>query len=563
MSAAPNIAGFRLRLLLGMMLVVCAVTALALWIAQHKVTVDVRQQLQQAFQSEIATLDRAREVRHAALVDRSRTLASKPRIHAALEDDALDLLYPNASDELRDVMEGDAAEPLRASFYRFLGGDGKVIPAPPGVDAGELSTAEEAGLSLPKVPDTQQDGYLEHAGGIAEIIAAPIISTDTNEVIASIVLGFKPSDLNGRGRGMTAGIWTNGQLFLPNASAEANQKLAALMSGAPSVSQPEITIGGVPHLVFRQLLNPDSLFPPVCEVCVYSLADAVARQRQLRWQILGAGVLLLLGAGLASHLIASRLSVPVARLAMDSARNVVWREEAEAALEQTSGELQRSMRFSADTSHQLKTPITVLRAGLEELRQQAGTTREMHDEISALILQTTKLSSMIHDLLLLSRLDAGQLQLQLTPIDLSRFIDSLADDLSTVPGAPDFNIKVEVPRGIHFMGDQRYLSMILQNLLENAWKYNVPQGTISICADELGDRLRLRVGNTGHGIPLEAQAHIFERFHRASVGENVPGHGLGLNIARELALLHGGDLRLLRSENSWTEFEVSFRLATT
>lgn len=563
MSAAPNIAGFRLRLLLGMMLVVCAVTALALWIAQHKVTVDVRQQLQQAFQSEIATLDRAREVRHAALVDRSRTLASKPRIHAALEDDALDLLYPNASDELRDVMEGDAAEPLRACFYRFLDADGKVIPAPPGVDAGELSSAEEIGLSLPKVPDTQQDGYLEHAGGIAEIIAAPIISTDTNEVIASIVLGFKPSDLNGRGRGMTAGIWTNGQLFLPNASAEANQKLAALMSGAPSVSQPEITIGGVPHLVFRQLLNPDSLFPPASEVCVYSLAESVARQRQLRWQILGAGVLLLLGAGLASHLIASRLSVPVARLAMDSARNVVWREEAEAALEQTSGELQRSMRFSADTSHQLKTPITVLRAGLEELRQQPGTTREMHDEISALIVQTTKLSSMVHDLLLLSRLDAGQLQLQLTPIDLSRFIDSLADDLSTVPGAPDFNIKVEVPHGIHFMGDQRYLSMILQNLLENAWKYNVPQGTISICADELGDRLRLRVGNTGHGIPLEAQARIFERFHRASVGENVPGHGLGLNIARELALLHGGDLRLLRSENSWTEFEVSFRLATT
>jgi signal transduction histidine kinase len=187
----------------------------------------------------------------------------------------------------------------------------------------------------------------------------------------------------------------------------------------------------------------------------------------------------------------------------------------------------------------------------------------MRHEISELIFQTTKLSSMIHDLLLLSRLDAGQLQLQLTPIDLSRFIDSLADDLSTVPGAPDFNIKVEVPPGIHFMGDKRYLSMILQNLLENAWKYNVPQGMIAICADERGDMVALRVGNTGHAIPLEAQAHIFERFHRASIGENVPGHGLGLNIARELALLHGGDLRLLRSENSWTEFEVSFRLATS
>jgi signal transduction histidine kinase len=73
--------------------------------------------------------------------------------------------------------------------------------------------------------------------------------------------------------------------------------------------------------------------------------------------------------------------------------------------------------------------------------------------------------------------------------------------------------------------------------------------------------LVLRVGNSGQGIPSDAHEHIFERFHRASVGENVPGHGLGLNIARELALLHGGDLQLIRSGDDWTEFEVSFRLA--
>jgi signal transduction histidine kinase len=56
--------------------------------------------------------------------------------------------------------------------------------------------------------------------------------------------------------------------------------------------------------------------------------------------------------------------------------------------------------------------------------------------------------------------------------------------------------------------------------------------------------------------------HIFERFHRGSVGENVPGHGLGLNLARELARLHGGDLQLVRSDEAWTEFEARFRLAT-
>ena len=73
--------------------------------------------------------------------------------------------------------------------------------------------------------------------------------------------------------------------------------------------------------------------------------------------------------------------------------------------------------------------------------------------------------------------------------------------------------------------------------------------------------VRLNVANTGPAIPAEAREHIFERFHRGGVGENVPGYGLGLNLARELARLHGGELELLRSDGEWTEFQVSFRLA--
>ncbi len=82
-----------------------------------------------------------------------------------------------------------------------------------------------------------------------------------------------------------------------------------------------------------------------------------------------------------------------------------------------------------------------------------------------------------------------------------------------------------------------------------------------MAAEEQGDYVVLTVENTGPPIPPQGRKHIFERFHRGAVGENVPGHGLGLNLARELASLQGGGLRLVRSVEDWTEFEVRFRVA--
>ena len=68
--------------------------------------------------------------------------------------------------------------------------------------------------------------------------------------------------------------------------------------------------------------------------------------------------------------------------------------------------------------------------------------------------------------------------------------------------------------------------------------------------------MALTIGNSSHPIPAAAQVHIFERFHRGAIGENIPGYGLGLNLARELARLHGGDLRLVGSDDGWTEFDM-------
>ena len=569
-----RVAGFRTKLLVAMMLVVSGVTLLALYLAQRSLGESFEDDLQREFQSELMAFDRAQEIRRATLVERCRALVRRPRIRAVFEDDALDLLYLNAENELNDMVApggdtaGDkSAQGVHAQFYRFLDRKGAVIQPPSPRIVGALAPAEEAQLALPGVPDMPHIGYLVRGaaqGGerVSEIIAMPIVSTETGEPIAALVLGFRPYEFGGREghSGMQSGIWLQGRVHAPTLPDAVAARLASEVSRA--TEEPvRVMLGTTPHLLFSKRLNPGSAYPMAFEACVYPLTELVAREHRLRWQVLGAGALLLLIGLASSHVVSARLSAPVERLAVDSEVNRTQRARAEAALEMTSAELQRSARFSADASHQLKTPVTVLRAGLEELIAHENLTPDECADVSALIHQTYRLSSLIEDLLLLSRMDAGRLKLEFTPVNLSHLIDASLDDLGASPDGLEVKVETDFPAELHIVGEKRYTAIILQNLLENARKYNRRAGRIRLVASVEQDSVRLTVGNTGRPITADGQAHIFERFHRGVMGENVPGYGLGLNLARELARLHQGDLRLVRSDEAWTEFEVLFRLA--
>jgi len=559
------------------MVVVAGLTGAGLYFAQRNATVALQQDLQRDFQADLAALHSVEELRYAALAERCRALAAKPRIHAALEDNALDLLYPSAKDELRDIMQNNAnPEPDQVSglpharFYRFLDSTGSVLPPPNPADVGVLRADEESQLVLKPLPQSPQIGYLLRDGGTAdetvdEIIALPIASTESNEVIAALVIGFKPLEVAQR-RGpdeMKSGIWLKGWLHLPAlpeaARVVVDGEMTRLLATTQSERSARIEIAGDPYFLFFKPLNPDSAFPVVYEVCVYPLKTALARQERLRWQILGAGAVLLLIGFVASHLIARRLAAPVAKLAIDSEENRARRKRVEAVLASTHEELQRSTRFSADASHQLKTPVTVLRAGLEELLRRENLDPEMYDELSALHHQTYRLTGVINDLLLLSRMDAGHLKIEFAPVDLSQLVDEWLDDWKALPDPLGLDVKTHLPPGLLVAGEQRYTSLILQNLLENAAKYNRARGRIHVTAREENGSVYLTVGNTGPAIPAEMKPFIFERFSRGANGEKIAGHGIGLNLARELARLHGGQLILVSSNEEWTEFEMRFR----
>ena len=571
-----SITRFRRKLSAAMVLVASATTILALYLTQHNVAVTATRDLQQNFQTELSGLHQVEELRQAALAERCRVLAEKPRIHAALEDNALDLLYPSAKDELRDLMEGDTpvaqqgAGSLHARFYRFLDSSGAVLSPPNSKDVGEMSPQAEAQLALKQLLETQQIGYIRENTDaeketVHEIVAAPIFSTETGNVISALVVGFKPFELSGRGTGagMKSGIWADNRLYLPSLSKEVraaldNEIAKAVGNSRSAQNNFVVTINGAPQLLFYRRLNPDSLFPPAYEVCVYSLADSMAQLHRLRWQVGGAGVLLLLGGFVASHFVALRFAIPVQKLALDSQKNRAKRRRADIALVSTRKKLQRSTRYSADASHQLKSPVTVLRAGLEGLLARDDFKPEIYEELSALLHQTHRLTGVIEDLLLLARMDAGHLQLESQPVNLSQLIEEWLDDLGALSDSPYVKIEKKFPPDLYVAGEKQYTSLIVQNLLENARKYNWPDGLIRVNAHKNRNEIVLTIGNTGPPIARHAQSHVFDRFHRGGTATNISGHGLGLNLARELARLHGGDLRLVCSENDWTEFEVRF-----
>jgi signal transduction histidine kinase len=573
-------ASFRAKLLVAMMLVVAGLTVTGLYLAQRKATADLERDLQHNFQADLAALHSVEELRYAALAERCRALVSKPRIHAALEDNALDLLYPSAKDELRDIMQ-DEKNPQpdqisgvpHARFYRFLDRTGALLPSPNPTVVGLLGPEEEALLALKLLPQTPQIGYLLRGRGTAEetideIIALPITSSENNEVIAALEIGFKPLDVapkNGPDD-VRSGIWVNGWLHLPALQESArnvlDQKMTHLLQNADKAEHSSrVDIGGQPYLLFYKLLNPESAFPPAYEVSVHSPEIGLALQNRLRWQILLAGAVLLLLGFIASHLIAKRLSAPVAKLAIVSEENLARRKRVEAALASTHDELERSTRFSADASHQLKTPVTVLRAGIEELLRRENLEPAMYDELSGLHHQTYRLTGVIDDLLLLSRMDAGHVRIEFSSVNVSQLIEEWLDDLNALPDPLGLEVTTHVPPSLFISGERRYTSLILQNLLENARKYNRPAGRVRVTGRHENGWVCLTVGNTGRPIPAEMQAFIFERFSRGANGEKIAGHGIGLNLARELVRLHGGELNLVSSDEEWTEFEVRFRPA--
>jgi signal transduction histidine kinase len=217
---------------------------------------------------------------------------------------------------------------------------------------------------------------------------------------------------------------------------------------------------------------------------------------------------------------------------------------------------EQAARFSADASHQLKTPLAVLRLGIEDLLTDPQTSNQQRARVGELLSQIYRLTSIVEKLLLLSRADARRLSLQRQPFDFQHLLSSFLDDISALAEEKGITLETNILAQRPIVGDSSSIALILENLMENAIKYNRPAGRIRLVVTENTEWTEVSVSNTGEPIPPERAPNIFQRFFRAHGGEERSGSGLGLSIARELAEANRGQLELVRSAGDWTEFRL-------
>jgi two-component system, OmpR family, phosphate regulon sensor histidine kinase PhoR len=208
--------------------------------------------------------------------------------------------------------------------------------------------------------------------------------------------------------------------------------------------------------------------------------------------------------------------------------------------------------FVANVSHEFRTPLTAIQGFAETLLAGAIDDPQNRTRFLEIILEhSRRLARLTEDLLVLSKMDAERLELEIRRLSVSQLIDSCLETAQRRAVEKDLKISVNMPQNLpDIAGDRRRLAEVLQNLLDNAIQYTLPGGQIIVSAKTGEDEVILTVSDTGIGIPKADQSRIFERFYRVDVARSreAGGTGLGLAIAKHLVEVHGGRL--------WVESEI-------
>ena len=239
-------------------------------------------------------------------------------------------------------------------------------------------------------------------------------------------------------------------------------------------------------------------------------------------------------------------------------------------LNQMLGRLERSFvmlrRFTADASHELKTPLTVLRTGIEQSITHPNVPRDVMATLEEILLEVNRMTEMMDSLLMLARADEGRAPLHLEELDFKELLSELTETASILAEHSSVDVRVAVPaERIVLQADRGRVRQLVMNLLTNAVKYTMPGGAVVVSCEAEDGTLILRVRDTGIGIAAGDLPHIYDRFWRADPARSRtsvrPGAGLGLAISKWIAEAHGGSIDVQSRPGKGTTFTVRFPLA--
>jgi len=212
---------------------------------------------------------------------------------------------------------------------------------------------------------------------------------------------------------------------------------------------------------------------------------------------------------------------------------------AEVTATRRAAELRR--RFVQDLSHELRSPLAVLRTTVEALAEEVDPAAS--DLLVRQVERITLLSQELHEL---ATIESGELELQIEEVDVSGLVRAITDDFRSLADRAEIRVEVLIPADLTVSTDRRALIRVLGNLIDNAIKYNRPGGSVSVRALRAADGVTIEVADSGHGIPSEELAAVTQRFYRVDRGRT-PGSGglgLGLAIVKHLVQRLGGRIEL-------------------
>ena len=230
-------------------------------------------------------------------------------------------------------------------------------------------------------------------------------------------------------------------------------------------------------------------------------------------------------------------------------------------LDRLENSFYRQKQFNADVSHELKTPISVIKAQIEEaIDSEKKLTSDQKNILLTIKKQIDQMNQLVSQMLLLAKVDGKNIKPDKEEFDLNVVVDAVIEEMNNLASEKNISIKKEIREGQEFRmkADLSLITQLLLNLIDNALKYSKDSGKIKIILTKLDGFYRLNIIDNGIGIAEEDLDDIFKRFYRVdkSRSREYGGTGLGLSICSWIVKIHGGEINIKSSLKKGSNFEI-------